>query len=125
MTQPVMFDGNGTPTPEAQASGAVAAECSAAAWDKVSVKLLREATEYVYRCAPLGLTADEAVYRLRLLRYHYVDALSIRPRVTELKAAGILVETGKRRKNAKGNSCAVLIHRDVYQSWRVEDEERA
>ena len=112
MTQPVMFDEQGNTTPEAQASGAVAAECSAAARDKGNVNRMRGLTEWVYTLfGRNGATADEVVTRLQKMAWPGVDALSIRPRVTELKAAGILVETGARRKNAKGNSCAVLVHR--------------
>lgn len=114
MTQPVMFDGNGTPTPEAQASGAVAAECSAAARDKVSVKTLRIVVAAEYARLPYGATADQIAERLRNKGWYWIDELSIRPRVSELKAAGILVETRERRKNAKGNTCAVLVHR-VFQ----------
>jgi hypothetical protein len=113
MTQPVMFDEQGTPTPEAQVSGAAAA-CSAEAFDKVDANRLRRLVEQEYKLFPNGATADEVVYRLQGMGLE-VDELSIRPRVTELKSAAhgaVLVETGARRKNAKGNSCAILVHRD-------------
>jgi len=114
MTQPFMFDTNGTPTPEAQASGAAAAACSAEAHDKVDAARLRRLTESEFLLFPDGATADEIVYRLQGMGLD-VDELSIRPRVSELKSPEhgcVLVETGTRRKNAKGNSCAVLIHRN-------------
>ena len=47
-------------------------------------------------------TADEAAEAL------HTSILSIRPRVTELKALGKLVDTGIRRPNASGRSAAVL-----------------
>ena len=58
-----------------------------------------------------GTIGDDIVHRLQLLGLK-VDYLSIRPRVSELKKRGILVPTGTRRINRKGNTCAVLRHRD-------------
>ena len=103
MNQSYLFDGDGTPTPEAHASG-VAAACSAEAYDKVDVARLRRMTEAEFLLFPTGTIADEVAHRMRQ------DVLSIRPRVTELKDRGVLVETGERRRNGKGNSCAVLRH---------------
>ena len=108
MNQLAMFNEHGTPTPEAQASGAVAAACSAEAREKVDAAQLRRRTEAEFLLFPDGTTADEVAYRLK------EDVLSIRPRVTELKSerfGAVLVETGRRDRNAKGNSCAVLVHR--------------
>lgn len=47
-------------------------------------------------------TPDEIAERLR------IDKLSIRPRCSELKAQGRVVDTGDRRRNANGKSAAVL-----------------
>lgn len=109
MTQAMMFNDNGTPTPEAQASG-VAAACSAEAFEKVDANRLRRLTEQEALLFPDGFIADEIVYRLRGLGVN-VDYFSIRPRVTELKQAGILVTTGARRMNKRNNTCSVLKHK--------------
>jgi len=116
MTQPLIFNDNGNPTPEAHASG-VAAACSAEAFDKVDVNRLRRLVEQEALLFRTGFTADEMTARLRMLGF-VVDEFSIRPRVSELKSVvhgAVLVETGARRKNARGNSCAVLVHR---QFWK-------
>jgi predicted ArsR family transcriptional regulator len=47
------------------------------------------------------LTADEAATNLG------IDKLSIRPRFSELAAAGKIIETSERRKNASGKSAVV------------------
>ncbi len=89
-----------------------APECSAAARERVDANRLRSLTERVYlEVYKGGAIADEVVGCLREMGVE-VDYFSIRPRVSELKAAGILVPTGARRLNAKGNTCAVLVHRD-------------
>jgi len=114
MVQPAIFNDNGTPTPEAQASGAVAAECSAEALDKVDETALRRLVAQEALLFPDGFIADEMAVRLQMLG-HDVDAFSVRPRVSQLKTAEfgcVLVETGRRRANAKGNTCAVLVHRN-------------
>lgn len=115
-----MFDDNGAPTPGALPAGQdQAAACSAEAFEKVDAARLRRLTEQEYLLFPDGAIADEIVYRLQGLGLK-VDYLSIRPRVSELKAAGILVPTGRRRFNTRGNSCSVLVHRDLVRS--VYDE---
>jgi|GEM_PF-4213364 len=117
MMQPAMFNDNGTPTPEAQASGAVAAECSAAALERVDETALRRLVAQEALLYPNGFIADEMAARLQMLG-HNVDAFSVRPRVSQLKTAEfgcILVETGLRRANAKGNTCAVLVHRQFQE----------
>lgn len=58
---------------------------------------------------PAGFTADEAA---RLLR---VSFLSIRPRVSELHASGMLDKTDERRKNESGQSASV---------WRASEKAR-
>jgi hypothetical protein len=49
-----------------------------------------------------GLTPDQAARRVE------ESILSVRPRVTELKVAGLLVPTGERRANDSGMSAGVL-----------------
>jgi hypothetical protein len=100
MIQGELFSGN-----EASAS------CSAEAFGKVDVVRLRQLTETEFLALKDGATADEVAYRLCLVGVK-VDEFSIRPRVSELKDAKILVPTGERRKNRKGNSCAVLRHKN-------------
>jgi hypothetical protein len=51
-----------------------------------------------------GLTADEIAHGLEL------SVLTIRPRVSELRAAGAIVETGERRRNESQMTATV---------WRV------
>jgi hypothetical protein len=50
---------------------------------------------------PQGLTADEVATALNL------SVLSIRPRVSELRRAGSLADTGSRRKNESGMTATV------------------
>lgn len=117
MVQPAMFYGNGTPTPEAQASGAVAAACSAEARGKIDEVALCRLVAQEALLYPEGFIADEMAARLQMLG-HAVDAFSVRPRVSQLKTAefgAILVDTDQRRHNAKGNSCAVVIHRQFQE----------
>lgn len=114
MTQPAMFDEHGAPTPETRISGDTAAACSAEARGKLDGAYLCRLVEQEYLLFPAGATADEIVYRLRGMGLH-VDYLSIRPRVSELKAAGVLVATGSRRLNKKGNTCSVLMHRQFME----------
>lgn len=104
-----MFTDSGAPTPEA-----TSAACSAAAFDKVDAGRLRRLTEQEALLFPDGFIADEIVYRLQGLGIK-VDYFSIRPRVTELKQAGVLVSTGRRRLNKKGNTCAILRHKQFQE----------
>jgi hypothetical protein len=48
------------------------------------------------------MTPDELASRMRR------DKLSVRPRCTELKAKGLIHETGEMRRNASGHRAAVL-----------------
>jgi glycerol dehydrogenase-like iron-containing ADH family enzyme len=50
------------------------------------------------------LTADEIANQMR------ESVLSIRPRVSELVKAGVLIKTAERRKNASGANAHVLRH---------------
>ncbi len=58
------------------------------------------------RECPGGATADEIAAHLEL------SVLSVRPRVSELKRAGKIKQTGARRKNESGMTATV---------WRIED----
>ena len=113
MIQPDLFEDGASATPAAasQAAQGAAADCSAAALAKVNVKILRQWCLEEYERRVAGATADEIC---KALIYKVpgktVDELSIRPRVAQLKAEGILVQTGERRCNKKGNSCAVLVY---------------
>ena len=89
------------------------ADCSREAFESVDTTRLRRLVLQEYHLYPTGTTADEIADRLRAMGLP-VDAFSIRPRVSELKKEGFLIITGERRKNRKGNSCAVLIHRDLH-----------
>lgn len=88
----------------------VAAQCSAEAIEKIDVERLRGLVETEYLSLPGGATADEIV-ELMQKHGHKIDELAIRPRVTELKKKYCrLYPTGTRKKNKKGNTCAVLCH---------------
>lgn len=63
---------------------------------------LRAAVLAVLERHPGGLTSDEIAGELG------ESVLSIRPRVTELKQAGQLEDTGERRANRSGRTAAVV-----------------
>lgn len=50
-----------------------------------------------------GLTADEVAARLRL------SPFTTRPRCTELRVAGLIVDSGRRRANASGRAAIVWV----------------
>jgi len=77
--------------------------CSREAWEKVDIETWRQRVIDIYKSSHSGLIADEVAVMLDC------DVLTIRPRVTELKSAGLLIPTGVRRKSYRGNTCAVLI----------------
>lgn len=77
-----------------------AAQSAAHAAPSLRVKVLE-----AIRGAHHGLTADEAAEKLNL------SILAIRPRVTELKSAGLIVPSCARRKNASGRSAVVWVSR--------------
>lgn len=66
-------------------------------------RLRREVLRAISAAGPAGLTADEAAARLRL------SPLSTRPRCTELRAAGLIEDSGARRPNASGRRAIVWI----------------
>lgn len=75
-------------------------DTSLAASQSVDANTLRARVLAELRKAP-G-TADEIAARLGL------SILSTRPRLTELKRMGRIIDTGTRRPNASGRSAAVL-----------------
>lgn len=52
---------------------------------------------------PRGLTADELAQRLDMDRY------SIEPRTSELRRKGLIRDSGRRRKNARGKMAIVWV----------------
>lgn len=70
--------------------------------DSGAAETLRKQVIELMRKHPLGLTADEAAAKMD------VDILSIRPRFTELKIRGYLVDTGWRRPSSNGKLQRVL-----------------
>jgi predicted ArsR family transcriptional regulator len=67
-------------------------------------RTLREDVLAAIRAAgPAGLTADEAAARLRL------SPFTARPRCTELRAAGLVRDSGQRRANASGRAAIVWV----------------
>lgn len=69
---------------------------------QASAASLREAVVTVLTKNARGLTADEIALRLGSTPF------AIRPRVTELKQAGRVVDTGARRSNLSGRSAIVV-----------------
>lgn len=70
---------------------------------KPSAARLRRLVLDAFRGAgPGGLTADEVAARLRL------SVLAVRPRVSELRKAGMIADAGARRPNRSGRSAMVL-----------------
>ena len=108
MMQEDLFTRDGQPTPAAYPVDP-SAECSAAALEKVDAKKIEALAEAIYAAKDAGHTADE-VAALLVARGEAVDALSVRPRVSALKKRRVLIPTGERRTNSKGNTCTVLIH---------------
>lgn len=89
-----IFDGDGpgwkgTDTSKEAASGV---KLSAARYRTMTFNMLREHGP---------MTADEVAKALNL------SVLTIRPRVSELRNAGRIADTGERRKNISGRNAAV------------------
>ena len=86
------------------------AECSADALAKVYAAKLKAIVAAEYANLPQGVTGGEMTDILMQAGLN-VDILSVRPRVSDLKRERILIPTGERRKNERGNSEAVMVHR--------------
>lgn len=76
------------------AAGAIAPKCG---------RLQRLTLDVIRAAARNGLTADEASAALRL------DRWSIQPRISELRAKGLIVASGLRRRNASGKNAVVWV----------------
>ena len=63
--------------------------------------LRRRCLDLIADVGPYGVTADECAAVIR------ETVLSIRPRFTELRVAGRIVDSGARRKNSSGRSAIV------------------
>lgn len=75
-------------------------------------KTLREDVLAAIRAAgEWGLTADEAAARLRL------SPFTTRPRCTELRAAGLIVDSGRRRENSSGKRA--IVWKPAPEGWRT------
>jgi hypothetical protein len=98
--KPAAIEGRYPESPGSKASGTSADAAAAIACHATRLRgiVLREFMAAGQR----GLTADQAA---RLVEE---SILSVRPRVTELKTAGLLVPTGERRANDSGMSAGVL-----------------
>jgi len=70
---------------------------------KETAALLRSRALAAIRQRPYGLTADQVAAVLGK------SVLSIRPRITELKQDGEIVDSGERRANASGRRAAVFV----------------
>lgn len=68
-----------------------------------SCDLIRAQVLELLRQHPAGLTADECAAMLER------SVLSVRPRLTELKALGQIEPSGARRQNASGCSARVMV----------------
>jgi len=108
-----LFNFDGTPAYGAMPLD-VSEQCSREAYDKVDTEKIERLAEQEFLLYPNGATADEIAYRLQGMGL-VVDEMSVRPRVSALKDRKVLFTTGERRKNRKGNSCAVLVHRNLIQ----------
>lgn len=60
-----------------------------------------------------GLTADECAERLG------ISILSARPRLTELKAQGLIEDSGLRRANASSRKAKVWIASELVQAAKI------
>jgi predicted ArsR family transcriptional regulator len=66
-------------------------------------RLREDVLRAIRSAADTGLTADEVAARLRL------SPLTTRPRCTELRAAGLITDSGLRRCNASGRRAIVWV----------------
>ena len=109
MIQEDLFTKDGQPTPAAYPIDP-SSECSADSLAKIYATRLKAMVAAEYANLPAGATADE-ITDIMVDAGLNVDVLSIRPRVCDLKRERILIPTGERRKNEKGNTAAVMVHR--------------
>jgi hypothetical protein len=86
------------------------AECSADALAKVYAARLKAIVAAEYANWPTGRTGGE-ITAILVQGGLNVDILSIRPRVSDLKRERILLPTGERRRNDRGNTESVMLHR--------------
>lgn len=80
-------------------TSAAAAEAISATADRIRELMLQA----IRHAGTAGLTADEAADRLRL------SVLTARPRCTELRQCGAIVDSGLRRRNRSGRSAIVWV----------------
>jgi len=64
---------------------------------------MRDKILSMLNASPAGLTGDEIAALIA------EKPLAIRPRLTEMKKAGLLIENGETRKSASGRSAKVLV----------------
>jgi predicted ArsR family transcriptional regulator len=76
-------------------------DTSRAAAESIPASILRGKVLRIYQLRG-ACTADEVAEAL------HMSVLSVRPRVTELKSLGKIVDTGIRRPNRSGRSAAVM-----------------
>lgn len=98
--QPDLFGPYAGPVPARPADTSVAAAVSLA---RDAPRLRAEVHAAIRRAGAAGLTADEAAAALGLTPF------STRPRCTELAAAGLVADSGMRRRNASGRSAIVWV----------------
>jgi predicted ArsR family transcriptional regulator len=82
------------------AAGFKGAETSRQAAESINASVLRGKVLGAYRLRG-HMTADECAEAL------HIDKLSIRPRISELKELGSLMDAGYRRPNASGRTAIV------------------
>jgi hypothetical protein len=90
-------------------------DCSREALEKNDTEKMRDIVLEAYD-KHVDATADEIAEFLGL------SVLQVRPRVAELKRMGYILPTGARRKNANGNSCAVMCFADNVHGTRTQEE---
>ena len=76
---------------------------NAASSMKDKAETLRIQSYKAIKTSRSGLTADEVAFSIRK------SILAIRPRITELKMQGAIIDSGIRRENSTGRNAAVFI----------------
>ncbi|MGD9539065.1 MAG: hypothetical protein AB7P52_17670 [Alphaproteobacteria bacterium] len=89
-----MFDSVAPAAPDARRAAAEAIAPDLPRLRRLVLGAIREA-------GAAGLTADECAVRLKL------SPFTTRPRCTELKEAGLIKDSGRRRKNRSGHGATV------------------